>query len=81
MAFFNNNSPPTRQFQHEKILLKKKLEEMLIEQITEFIYVSSLDFLVFCRYTKICSHFCFDFFNKELNEMHRGSLATCQTLR
>ena len=35
-TFFNNNSPPSRQFLCNKILLKKKLarvREMLIEQI------------------------------------------------
>ena len=33
--FFNNDSPPPRQFLPEKILLKKKLGEMLIEQIID----------------------------------------------
>ena len=37
MPFLNNDSSPTLQFLHEKILLrKKKVREMLIEQIIEF---------------------------------------------
>ena len=36
VPFFNNHSPPPRQFLRYKIRLKKKLGEMLIEQIIEF---------------------------------------------
>ena len=36
VPFFNNHSPPSRQFLRDKTLLKKISWEMLIEKVIEF---------------------------------------------